>query len=261
VTELLGLPKTSYLVCGNQRSGTTLLCSALADTRVAGRPDEYFLAVNEAEQPAWRCWEKGPFGIDNGATDRESYLRIVYRLGSTPNGVFGAKLMWNNLQWALAKFLEMPAFSGLSRAEIFHAAFPNLRIVSATRCDRVRQAVSWALMAQGRPWVEWNGSPSPMPQSDLRYDADLIRALEGLIIEGEQGWRELYREIGVTPIEVVYEDLANPETYERSVRGVLEHLGLDAASANIQPPRTRRQADDVNEAWVSRYLSESGSRL
>ena len=146
VTGLCGLPKTSYLVCGNQRSGTTLLCSALADTGVAGRPDEYFLAVNEAEQPGWRCWEEGPF--------------------------------------------------------------------------------------------------------------DLIRALEGLIVEGEQGWRELYREIGVIPIEVVYEELANPEAYERSVRDVLEQLGLDSRFAQIPPPRTRRQADDVNEAWVSRYLSE-----
>jgi LPS sulfotransferase NodH len=86
-------PSTSYLVCASQRSGTTLLCRALADTGVAGRPDEYFLAVDERDHPEWRGWEHGPFGRAHQARDREHYLDIVSDLGSTPNGVFGAKLM------------------------------------------------------------------------------------------------------------------------------------------------------------------------
>ena len=81
-------PSTSYLVCASQRSGTTLLCRALADTGVAGRPDEYFLAVDERGR-GWRGWEHGPFGRAHQARDREHYLAIVSDLGSTPNGVFG----------------------------------------------------------------------------------------------------------------------------------------------------------------------------
>jgi len=34
------VPTTSYLVCASQRSGTTLFCRALADTGIAGWPDE-----------------------------------------------------------------------------------------------------------------------------------------------------------------------------------------------------------------------------
>jgi LPS sulfotransferase NodH len=44
-------PLSSYLVCASQRSGTTMLCRALADTGIAGAPDEYFLAIAEEAAP------------------------------------------------------------------------------------------------------------------------------------------------------------------------------------------------------------------
>ena len=130
------------LVCASQRSGTTLLCRALADTGIAGRPEEYFLAVDEREQPGWRCLEDGPFGLAHQARDREHYLEIVYEFGSTPNGTFGAKLMWNNMPWAVAKFWELPSFRDLDRAAVFHAAFPDLHVVHVIRRDTVRQGLS-----------------------------------------------------------------------------------------------------------------------
>ena len=43
----------------------------------------------------------------------------MYRVGSTPNGVFGAKLMWNYVPWAIEKFQELPRFSRSSLVEIF----------------------------------------------------------------------------------------------------------------------------------------------
>jgi LPS sulfotransferase NodH len=135
----------------------------------------------------------------------------VYRLGSTPNGVFGAKIHWNNLRWALAKFSEMPRFAGLDRGAILHTVFPNLRVVDVTRRDRVRQAVSWARMAQDGMWV-------------------------------------------------VYEELSSPDGYEQTIRGVLAHLGLDDYGSPIPAPRTRRQSNDLNEAWVTAYLTDRTSR-
>lgn len=261
VSQAIGveLPAVSYLVCASQRSGTTMLCRALADIGTAGRPEEYFLAVDEVAQPGWRCWEHGPYGMANGARSREEYLEIVYRLGSTPNGIFGAKLMWNNVPWAVAKFKEVPRFSGLDRAEVFHAAFPGLRIVNVTRRDRLRQAVSWARMAQDGVWVVSDEEP-PRPRGRAEYNAKLIGDLEALIIEGERGWRELYAELGVIPYEVVYEDLASEEGFEQTVRGVLGHLGLPSAGCRVPRPRTKRQADELNDAWVARYRDEGSGR-
>jgi LPS sulfotransferase NodH len=257
------LPKVSYLVCASQRSGTELLCRCLAATGIAGAPQEYFLAEDPAKLPGWGFWEEGPFAAGENVTGRESFLALVYRLGTTGNGVFGAKIHWNNLRWALARFSEMPRFAGLGRAAILHGAFPGLRVVDVSRRDRVRQAVSWARMAQDGMWVAPAGQPEPPwppPAGAPRYDYELIARLESLIAEAHTGWRRLYAELGLMPYQVVYEDLASPQDYEPTIRGVLAHLGPGDHTGPIPAPQTRRQSNDLNQAWVAAYLTDKAAR-
>lgn len=252
------LPERSLLICGNQRSGTTMLCRALEDTGLCGRPEEYFLAEDPVQLPEWRFWEDGFYGVQHGAKDREDYLRIVYGLGTTPNGVFAAKLMWNNVPWAVRKFQEMSPFAAMGRAAIFSTAFPGLRVVNVTRRDRVAQAVSWARMAQDGVWVVSDDEPA-IPARTPEYDFELISALERLITVGEQQWRMLYEELGLTPYEVVYEDLVTPGGLAAAVAGVLEHVGLEMPGDLVLSPRTHRQADFLNDDWTARYLAERSS--
>jgi LPS sulfotransferase NodH len=251
--------RRSYLVCGSPRCGSTLLCRALDDTGLAGRPDEYFLAVEETAQSKWLFWERGPFGVANGAQDRAHYLEIVLGLGTTPNGVFGAKLMWHNLAWAVAKFRELPAFEGLDRAATFRAALPNLqRAVHITRRDRVRQAISWARMAQDGVWVVSDDEPAN-PSGSAEYRFELISAMEQQIRDGEDGWRQLFAELDIKPHDVVYEDLVDPALYEAVLQGVLGYLGLDHR-VSVPRPRTRRQSDETNERWLRRYRADLEER-
>jgi trehalose 2-sulfotransferase len=157
----------------------------------------------------------------------------------------------------------MPRFAGLDGAAILHRAFPGLRVVDVTRRDRVRQAASWARMAQDGTWVAPAGQPEPPwppPAGAPRYDYELIAGLESLIAEGEAGWRRLYVELGLTPYQVVYENLGGPEGYEPTIRGVLAHLGLGAHTGPIPAPRTRRQSNDLNEAWVAAYRADKAAR-
>jgi LPS sulfotransferase NodH len=246
----------SYLVAANQRSGSTLLCRALADTGVAGRPEEYFLTgPPEAFPPDWTFWEEGLFARPHGPMDRESYLELVDRLGSTPNGVFGAKLMWNNVAWMLDKLRELPRFAKLDRATTFHALFPNLHVIRLTRRDRVRQAVSWARAAQDGVWVV-SDAEAPAPAGEPTYGFEFISGLERLVIEGDDGWPTFCDELGVTPLNLVYEDLVEPATYENTIRSALEYLGVHDEGLPIPAPRTRRQADATNDAWVDRYVAE-----
>jgi LPS sulfotransferase NodH len=44
-------PTCCYLVCATPRSGSTLLCEALATTGIAGNPKEYFEALRTTGQP------------------------------------------------------------------------------------------------------------------------------------------------------------------------------------------------------------------
>ena len=254
-------PATSYLLCANQRSGSTLLCRALSDTGVAGHPMEYFLTGGPNDFPdGWTFWEEGPLAQEHGVRDREEFLQVVYDVGSTGNGVFGAKLMWNNVPWVLAKFHEMKTYSGMTRAEVLHAAFPDLHVVHLTRRDRVRQAISWARAAQDGVWVVSDEEPA-RPAGDPSYVAEFIAGLEGLIVDGEQGWRDLYGELGLVPYEVVYEDLLTDDGYENALRGILRHLGVDDADVRVPPRRTHRQTDTINEQWVERYLQDRADSI
>ena len=153
-------PRWSYLVAATQRSGSTLLCRSLADTGVAGRAEEYFLCgPPDAFPPGWTFWEDGLFAQGHDNLDREGYLELVFELGTTTNGVFGAKLMWNNVPWVLDKLWQLPRFRGLDRAATLQALFPNLHVVHLVRRDRVRQAVSWARAAQEGVWVVSDTEP------------------------------------------------------------------------------------------------------
>ncbi|HZM40855.1 MAG TPA: Stf0 family sulfotransferase, partial [Acidimicrobiales bacterium] len=149
----------------------------------------------------------------------------------------------------------LPRFAGLDRAATFRALFPNLHVIRLTRRDRVAQAVSWARAAQDGVWVVSDTEPAA-PATEPVYSYELIAALEGLLIEGEHGWPELCADLGTVPLDVVYEDLVDPATYPDTIRSALDHLGVDHTGLAIAPPRTRRQADEINQDWVERYRAD-----
>jgi trehalose 2-sulfotransferase len=252
---LVDLPKKCYLICANARCGSTLLCQSLSDTGIAGHPAEYFMTWPEPlpahSHPDQGYWEHSPLARQHGVTNRDDFLRLVYRTGCTPNGVFGAKFMWNYTPWALASFREMDHFADMGRAEILADAFPGLRVVHLVRRDRLRQAVSWLRAAEDGVWKVSDADPAK-PSREPNYNYGVIKGMMSLISQGEQAWIELYAELGLAPFEVVYEDLLTSEGYEKAVRGVLHHLGLNDTGP-VPPPRTHRQADHINDDWVERF--------
>ena len=105
-------PLKCYLICANARCGSTLLSRALSDTGIAGHPDEYYVTgPPEAFSPGARFWEDGMLAQRHGISQREDFLQLVYEVGSTPNGVFGATWMWNYVGWAVESFQELSRFS------------------------------------------------------------------------------------------------------------------------------------------------------
>ena len=237
-----------------------MLCWALADTGVLGRPGEYFLDGDPSQfAPGWMFWEEGPLAKEHGVSDRRSYLELVYRVGTTRNGVFGLKLMWNNLPWVTQRLNALAEFAGMSTAEWFPLVFPDLRPVHIVRRDRVRQAISWLRAAQDGVWVVSDDQPAH-PLARPEYDFDVLVGMQRLIVEGENGWRRLFQELGVTSCEVVYEELATPEGYETTIHRVAEHVGVKVGDITIPSPRSHRQADATNDAWLERYLADEQAR-
>src|SRR4051794_39995083 len=93
----------AYLICATPRSGSTLLCELLKATGVAGRPEEYFetlRATGVPRQPRPYFEDVAdPAVLDLLSPGEPVEPETAFdpaagrRAGTTPNGVFGAKVI------------------------------------------------------------------------------------------------------------------------------------------------------------------------
>jgi trehalose 2-sulfotransferase len=281
-------PDRSYLVCATPRSGSTLVCHALEETGIAGRPEEYFEALRHSGRP--RRPEEYFLGVEDqsirdhlgersvgndpqprsplwsrAAYDR--YLEWAFEAGTTDNGVFGAKLMWGHFGEFVSLLRNIPAYRDVPLAELMPTVFPDLTFVRVVRANKVRQAVSLWKAVQTATWredqasakaatVEDDGAPpyrsfieEHRPQLRFHYRA-IDHLLEGLMIE-EASWDAFFEHIGVKPILVLYENFA--ADYETSTHNLLERLDLSCPEDFEFEPRMKRQSDRINDDWTKRY--------
>jgi len=263
----------SYLVCATPRSGSTLLCHLLAQTRVAGCPEEYFEALAHSGVPrrpyeyfdaddhpelvarlrasfpgeAPPHWSHGRYG---------EYLAEVLDRGTTPNGVFGAKLMWGYAHDFQRLLRTIPQYAGMEFEDLLPAVFPNLHYVRVVRRERLRQAVSLWRAIQTAAWRRHSDEDQPEDR-EVAYDGEAIEALCGQLADHDRAWDAFFERAAVEPHVVVYEDFVDAR--EATVRSVLEHVGVDApADLTIEPP-LERQADERSRAWAERFVAEQRS--
>ena len=240
-------PQTSYLICATPRCGSYLLCEALRNTGIASRPDEFFYPDTAA---SWR--ER--WGV---ATDAE-FLAKAIEAGSTPNGVFGAKVMWGYFDDFVRKLRRLPgAARRAPLPELLSAVFPNLAYVWITRRDKVRQAVSHWRAAQTNVWV-WGGGErqeAQAPAFDFKQIDRLVRQSQAQ----DRAWQRFFVAHRIVPFVVVYEELA--EAYEATAMQVLHFLHIPAPDDLVFGERSlKRQADDLSESWVEQYHSAKRAR-
>ena len=214
--------RSSYFVCSVQRSGTWLLAGLLDSTGVAGHPHEYFdPATEESNRRRW------------GLASFEEYLERVLEVGTTQNGVFGSLLMWNNL----------------GRLDPLGGAFPEPRLIHLWREDVAAQAVSWSLASQTGYYHHWD-----TPRGEPRYSFDEISGLARLAAESTECWRRWFREHGVEPLEVRFEDLVADQA--GTSRRVLDYLGLELPPGTDIEARTAPASPEMAQEWLDRYCRE-----
>jgi trehalose 2-sulfotransferase len=244
VTDSPGID--AYLLCGTPRTGSTLLCGLLRSTGVAGRPESYFRSPNEQERADhWKLVRDAEGRFDYG-----DYVRAAVSEGSTPNGVFGGRVMWGTLDEMVAKL--GPVYPDLAGARaglaLLERAFGRTRFVHLWRADTVAQAVSWARAEQTKFWQDGD---TALPGREPRYDHEQVDTLVHTIEEHNAAWQEWFASAGVRPHVVRYEELtADPAGV---TRGVLEFLGLELPAGIELTPDHRRQADQLNHDWIARY--------
>jgi LPS sulfotransferase NodH len=275
-------PRRSYLVCATPRSGSTLLCETLEQTGVAGRPREYFEALKETgvpRRPREYFWGlRSPEVLrllpHDAQLDRDServatwnrddyarHLDASIEQGTTPNGVFGAKMMWGYFDDFLELTRGIPRFGGMGDGSLLNAAFPDLQYVFVSRSDKVRQAVSLWRALQTWVWrkAEGHTDDESLPEQRAVYSFDAIDHLLDQLRRHEDAWRGFFFRIGRRPLTVLYEEVAGD--LDATVERILRELGLERppVSAPAAEPM-RRQSDELSESWVQNYLEDVSRR-
>jgi LPS sulfotransferase NodH len=267
----------SYLVCSTQRSGSTLLCELLKSTGVAGCPDEFFegrASTGVPPHPGDYLRGLDPTGIgirsDRTAPAVPSYsdlrdisyrehLERSFRLGTTANGVFGSKLMWNQLDELKTLASQLDEYAGLELPELLDALFGDPRYVWVRRRDKVRQAISLWRALQTREWSSGD-SDSGERASELGYHFEALDHLVRLLSDQDDAWGRYFASIGSPQLTIPYEDELERDQ-AGTVRRALDHIGVALPDGWEPAARVARQADAINDEWYDAYHREAAARL
>lgn len=256
----------SYLVCATQRSGSTLLCELLKGSEVAGAPDEYFEALRATGLPRQprEYFEGTGIGADvatrlaptdPGRPERpgefEGWFTYALRRGTSPNGVFGAKMMWNYFDDFRDRVRELPGLGESTFNEALSVLFPRLRIVFVRRRDKVAQAVSLWRAIQTQQWRNEAEPPEQGLTAEYHYRA--IKHLVKELHQWDAHWEDWFHATGRQPIRVIYEEFVQARAV--TLGRVLDDLGVDPRQSGNKGPLVR-QADDLSQDWVSRFRDD-----
>src|SRR5580698_6624162 len=256
----------SYLVCATQRSGSTLLCELLKGTEVAGVPEESFEVLRSTglpRQPREYFLDPTLSGIaqklaplNAGEPERsgqfEGWFKYAIQRGTSRNGVFATKMMWNYFDDFRERVRELPGLQDVTFNNALELLFPQLRIVFVRRRDKLAQAVSlWkALQTQ-----QWRNEADPF-ESDLQVEYDYV-ALKHLVNElhrWDARWEDWFHATGREPIRVIYEEFVTSRA--ATVGRVVDALGIDPREPESELGPMRRQADNLSHDWVSRFRQD-----
>jgi LPS sulfotransferase NodH len=223
-----------------------LLTDGLRATRRAGMPKQFFLPKSEGRYGA-------ELGLDPDA-DYPGYVRAIVNTKTTRNEVFGFKLMSWYLDDFLTRLRDTRTFGNATTDDLtmLRNAFPRLRFVHIVRRHKLRQALSTARALQTGLWKVQDGKAA---SREPQFDAELIEQSLREAERQEKLWYTFFQRIGIAPFQVEYEELC--QNYGATIRCVLDFLKISLPrGAQIAPPVTIRQSDEISQIWEERFLIE-----
>jgi LPS sulfotransferase NodH len=234
-----------YIVCSTSRSGSNLLCRGLRGTGVAGEPLEYLNPRHRRSlSERWGC---GP--------SLTAYVAALRARRSSADGVFGTKLHWTQLESIQAEAKGLPTHEPpfTLDSEVLDSLFPGARYVHILRLDVNAQAVSLWMAHQSNVWSLADGEPDSGTEH-VRYSFTGINRYRRGLVLGEMHWDRYFRVNGISPIRVVYEDLA--ARYSSVLRDVVDQLFPGVGEVRIGPPESRLQGGERARSFAERFARD-----
>jgi len=238
--EPQAISSMKYAIIGTPRSGTEFLCKVLTSTGEAGFPEEHLRL--ESQLLTRYC-----------GFDCTRYLRMLMARRTTPNGVFGTKI--------ISHFLH----EHLSRSPALKRDLSQFRFVQVVRRDRVAQAISALLASKTGIWHVRNDSEKENYERALSKvaitDLDLqwVRWLSDGFDRENRHLTEFVVRHRLQSITVTYEDVVtNPAVHLKPVASFLGigSEGLDSFVA-LKPTRSVLSESILAQYRESKY---SGKR-
>ncbi len=244
----------SYVICTSPRSGSTLLCTMLTSTGVAGKPDSYFFGTS---LDGWL----DDLGVVPDETANEPEIlelafRMAHRKGRNGTNIFGLRLQGHSFRYFCEKLAVLYPGRLTDYQRIQHA-FGATLFVHLTRSDKIEQAVSYLKARQTGLWhLAPDGSELERlaPHREPHYSREEIRTCVETMAAYDRDWNDWFAREGIEPVRISYDDLSkNPIGI---LRLVLDRLGLDDAAADGVTLGVKKLADSTNEEWVARFRTE-----
>lgn len=234
------------------RSGSTLLCDLLANTKLAGQPQEFFLEKWEA---------KSEFDF----TNYPDYVYKTLESFSSDNGVSGVKLMWVNFNDILRRLRESQENPSDSDLELLKKVFPNLKYIFISRKNKVRQAISLARSAKTKLWNKYQDKENSKKVSFNRYSntskthknyypyisPGSIKVYLSQIEKDESAWLKFFKDNNIEAKTIIYEELVQNKA--KNIHSILDFLSILSFEDIKMDSHLQKQADIYTELLIIQY--------
>ena len=234
-------PKNSYCILSTPRSGSTMFCDALASTGLAGFPKEHL------REPSIALEQHGNF-------DSERYIRAIKSLHTSPNSVFGTKL--------ISHFIERYIF--LTEGKLNPLDYFD-NFIYLVRQDKVAQAVSLFMAQKSGVWKiskaeKLSEYRDKVDNKDITND-DLqqVHRLHDRLLKEEKYLEQLCDRHNIQPLVVNYEDLT--ADLHGNIAKVLRYLNIISESGTSSfdiSLREKKLASQKSQELIKLYRQKFG---
>src|ERR1700730_322607 len=226
---------SAYIICTLPRSGSTGLADLLCQTGIAGVPREYLSRPERF--------------VADSRVGYESFFPHLLKIGSTANGIFGAKIFWFQIAQLAEMLARTPPYSRLSFDDALNQLFPRLSYIWLRRRDKLRQAISYYRASETNIWSTRRRFPTHL--ETCQFDREKIEYWRRRIIEWDQGWSQFFEARSISPLTIVYEDMVG--NWYKRVTEIVHFIEASYTGRRTFRLRYARQSDALTDKWVKLF--------
>lgn len=224
-----------YLILSSPRTGSSMVCSSLRASEMAGVPLEYF------HPECLSDWFS-----KQSTNSLENYMAELEKRRTTTNGYFGIKIHYN--QWVNVFGKNLPlSIATLKKQD---------RIILITRKNKTKQAISCLIAQKTNIWQIEEDEDIEYKKIDWqeKYTVEIALLIYQMIMQ-ETSWKLLLVNNDISYLEIVYEDLIADQVNQ--YQKIYDYLSIPLSGKDIALPSTKRNNTGSGD-FLGNYLKGIG---